>query len=146
MTGHEAAEMVRRERAYLMNILGVFPPDKGGFVPAPGMMTAAQQVNHLAATVRWFAAGAFGSGFDMDFEKMEAENRADVSWDQAVSRMEAAYDDYTAFMAMPANPIFPEGTPCAAVIIAQGDHTAHHRGALSVYLRLLGVVPPMVYG
>jgi uncharacterized damage-inducible protein DinB len=32
------------------------------------------------------------------------------------------------------------------VILAQGDHTAHHRGALSVYLRLLGVVPPMVYG
>jgi uncharacterized damage-inducible protein DinB len=156
MTGQEAATMVRRERAYLMNILRAFPRDKGGFIPAPGMMTAAQQVHHLARTVRWFAEGAFGTGFDMDFEKMEADNRAEITWDKAMVTIDAAYDDYIAFLEtlgdgeldapMSANPIFPEGTPRAAVIIAQGDHTAHHRGALSVYLRLLGVVPPMVYG
>lgn len=156
MTGQEAAAIVRQERRYLMNILQAFPPDQGGFSPAPGMMTAAQQVHHLARTVRWFAAGAFGTGFDMDFEKMEADNRADIAWDEAMRRIDTAYADFTAFLetldaaeldaAMPANPIFPEGTPRSAVILAQGDHTAHHRGALSVYLRLLGVVPPMVYG
>jgi uncharacterized damage-inducible protein DinB len=26
------------------------------------------------------------------------------------------------------------------------EHTAHHRGALTVYSRLLGKVPPMPYG
>ena len=120
------------------------------------MMTAAQQVHHLARTVRWFAEGAFGGGFDMDFEKMEADNLAEIAWDEAMLKMNAAYDDFIAFLetldaveldaAVPANPIFPEGTPRSAVILAQGDHTAHHRGALSVYLRLAGVVPPMVYG
>jgi uncharacterized damage-inducible protein DinB len=156
MTGQEAAAIVRQERTHLMNILNAFPPDQGGFCPAPGMMTAAQQVHHLARTVRWFAAGAFGSGFDMDFEKMEADNRAEIAWDEAMRRINAAYDDFIAFLEtldaaeldvpIPENRVFPEGTPRSAVILAQGDHTAHHRGALSVYLRLLGVVPPMVYG
>jgi hypothetical protein len=35
----------------------------------------------------------------------------------------------------------------AAAISARGstDHTAHHRGALTVYSRLLGKVPKMPY-
>ncbi len=156
MTGQEAAAIVRQERRCLTHILQAYPPDKGGFVPAPGMMTAAQQVNHVAQTIRWFAKGAFGGGFDMDFEKMEADNRADITWNEATRRINAAYDDFIAFLEtlsngkldvpMPANPIAPEGAPRSVVIFAQNDHTAHHRGALSVYLRLLGVVPPMVYG
>ena len=155
MTGDEAAGMVGRERAHLMRILQAFSPEQGGFAPASGMMTAAQQVHHVARTIRWFAAGAFGPGFDMDFEKMEAENRADISWEEALGRLEAAYGDYSDFLVtlsaaeldaeIPENPIFPAGTPRSAVILAQMDHTSHHRGALSVYLRLLGVVPPMVY-
>ena len=156
MTGQEAAAIVRQERGYLMNILLAFRSKDGGFSPVPGMMTAAQQVHHLARTIRWFAEGAFGVGFDMDFAKMEADNLAPISWEEAMKKINGAYDDFTVFLEtlsveeldapMPANTIFPEGTPRSAVILAQGDHTAHHRGALSVYLRLVGVVPPMVYG
>ena len=37
------------------------------------------------------------------------------------------------------------GQPRLAIFGALTDHTAHHRGALSVYTRLLGKVPPMPY-
>ena len=37
------------------------------------------------------------------------------------------------------------GIPRIAIIGSITDHTAHHRGALSVYARLNGVVPPMPY-
>ncbi|NJL28826.1 MAG: hypothetical protein HC897_13505 [Thermoanaerobaculia bacterium] len=37
------------------------------------------------------------------------------------------------------------GKPRAAIIGAIVDHTAHHRGTLTVYSRLLGYVPPMPY-
>jgi uncharacterized damage-inducible protein DinB len=37
------------------------------------------------------------------------------------------------------------GAPRIAIVGAIADHTAHHRGALTVYARLLGVVPPMPY-
>jgi len=38
-----------------------------------------------------------------------------------------------------------EGAPRCSIVGAIADHTAHHRGALSVYARLLGKVPPMPY-
>jgi uncharacterized damage-inducible protein DinB len=37
------------------------------------------------------------------------------------------------------------GAPRLAVFVAIADHTAHHRGALAVYARLNGIVPPMPY-
>jgi uncharacterized damage-inducible protein DinB len=37
------------------------------------------------------------------------------------------------------------GAPRLSVIGAISDHTAHHRGALTVYSRLLGKVPKLPY-
>jgi uncharacterized damage-inducible protein DinB len=37
------------------------------------------------------------------------------------------------------------GAPRMAIFGAITDHTAHHRGALTVYARLGGAVPPMPY-
>jgi uncharacterized damage-inducible protein DinB len=31
------------------------------------------------------------------------------------------------------------------MVLYNQEHTAHHRGALSVYLRLLGITPTMIY-
>lgn len=154
MNGREAAEMIGRERMYLQNILKDFKAENGTFKPVEGMMNVAQQVNHIAHTVRWFREGAFGAGFDMDFEKIEAMNQAEISLEEALSALNAEYAGYQAFLAplpeadlmapMPPNAIFGE-IPRVAALMAQSDHTAHHRGALSVYLRLLGVTPTMVY-
>jgi uncharacterized damage-inducible protein DinB len=41
-------------------------------------------------------------------------------------------------------PVLP-GQPRAAIIAAIAEHTAHHRGALAVYARLLGYAPPIPY-
>ncbi len=35
--------------------------------------------------------------------------------------------------------------PRIAIVGAMAEHMAHHRGALSVYARLLGYAPPMPY-
>ena len=37
------------------------------------------------------------------------------------------------------------GMPRISIFGALTDHSAHHRGALTVYSRLLGKVPPMPY-
>jgi uncharacterized damage-inducible protein DinB len=118
------------------------------------MMTTAQQINHVAQTNRWFREGAFGSGFDLDFEKLEAVNKVEVTLEVAKAELDKQYASLIAFLEtqseadmqapMPENPIFGNA-PKSVVFHAQADHTAHHRGALSVYLRLLGVTPPMIY-
>jgi uncharacterized damage-inducible protein DinB len=37
------------------------------------------------------------------------------------------------------------GLPKKSIFGGITDHTAHHRGALTVYARLKGIVPPMPY-
>ena len=127
----------------------------GGYAPREGMFTAAQVVAHAAQTVEWFIQGAFATGgFDMDFERMDKAVRgvpslgAARAWmERACAAAKAAIEAHTEkewAELLPPGPIMG-GQPRAAVFGALTDHTAHHRGALTVYSRLLGKVPPMPY-
>ena len=126
-----------------------------GFKPANENFTAAQQVAHAAQTVDWFVEGAFApGGFNMDFEGMDKQVRAVTSLAAARAWMEKAcenaktvieaHSDQEWMTPLPPGPIMG-GQPRAAIFGALTDHSAHHRGALTVYSRLLGKVPPMPY-
>ena len=125
------------------------------FVPAEGMMSAAQQVAHTAHTVGWFIEGAFRpEGFDMNWAEhakivmaytsvTAAKAWLDKEFAAAVAAIAGKSDEeLTAPLA--AGPIMG-GLPRTAIFSALKDHTAHHRGALTVYARLKGLVPPMPY-
>lgn len=125
------------------------------FAPVPDTMTASQHVAHVAHTIDWFIEGAFRpEGFDMNFDQHAA------SW-LRVSSLAAARDWFEKAMAtakatlstksdaelmeaLPPGPIMG-GAPRLAIVSAITDHTAHHRGALTIYARLEGLVPPMPY-
>lgn len=129
--------------------------EDSGFAPAEGMWTAAQQVAHVAQTIEWFVEGAFApGGFSMDWEAMGKEVEATNSlaaaraWlDRAVAtahaKIEAASDEEWA-QPLPPGPIMG-GMPRFVIFGSISDHSAHHRGALTVYARLRGKVPPMPY-
>ena len=150
----EAVGMVKGQVKFLNTIVGQFESGQSQYKPEQNMLTVAQQVNHTAMTMDWFTEGAFGAGFDMNFEKIELQNRADVTLDEAKVRLEEATARAIAAIEksgeeglnalMPDNPIFG-AIPRWHALIAMGDHTAHHRGALTVYLRMLGITPNMVY-
>jgi len=134
---------------------GNLPESLSGFAPVPGVMTAAQVVAHVAQTVDWFVEGAFREeGFDMDFETMMVETNgydsleAARGWfEKAIAAASAtlgAKSDAELMELMPPGPIMG-GAPRMAIIGAITDHTAHHQGALTVYARLNGIVPPMPY-
>ena len=124
------------------------------FAPAPGTWTVAQQVAHAAQTVDWFFEGAFRpEGFEMDFEKMGAEVARVQSLTEARAWLARSFERALADLSTrspeelrePLPPGIMEGQPRAAIVGALMDHTAHHRGALTVYARLLGRVPAMPY-
>ena len=124
------------------------------FSPAPGMMTAAQQVAHAAHTVDWFLEGAFRpEGFAMDFEEQAKRVATYTSlaaarawFEKAIASAKAAVANKSdADLLAPLPPGIMTGAPRMAIFSAITDHTAHHRGALTVYARLNGVVPPMPY-
>lgn len=127
---------------------------QSGFAPAPGMMTVAQQVAHAAQTIDWFVDGTFSPrGFAEDFEaQMKVVSgytslAAARGWfEKALAAAKATFGAKSdAELMTPLPPGIMAGAPRMAAISAMVDHTAHHRGALTVYARMNGIVPPMPY-
>jgi uncharacterized damage-inducible protein DinB len=119
------------------------------------MMTAAQQVAHAAQTIDWFIEGAKRpEGFDLDFAKLAGELAKVTSLAAARQMLETAYANAVRFLRsqtpeqlaqpLPAGPVMG-GQPISDIVWGMVEHTAHHRGALTVYSRMLGKVPPMPY-
>lgn len=127
-----------------------------GFRPKDGMMSVAQHVAHVAQTFDWFIEGASRpEGFNLDFEALAKELDNATSLGAARQMLEKACADAVAYLRsrtpeqldapLPAGPIMG-GQPMIDIVWAIVEHTAHHRGALTVYARQLGKVPPMPYG
>lgn len=141
-------------RKYMKTTLSVFDEADSGYAPQPEMFTVAAQVAHVAGTVEWFMEGAFGEGWDMDFETHEKHAREVTSLAEAVAQLDRVTDaaietveglSDAELWAPIADQAIMAGAPRAAVVYGILDHSAHHRGALTVYARLLGKQPVMPY-
>jgi uncharacterized damage-inducible protein DinB len=126
------------------------------FRPREGMMTVAQHFAHTAQTLDWFIEGVSQpQGFNLNYEELGAATAAVTSLTAARQMLEASYSNAIAFLRarspedlerpLPAGPVMG-GKPISDIVWAMVEHTAHHRGALTVYSRLLGKVPAMPYG
>ena len=145
---------LQRARTYFQRGASAFAEEDSGFAPTPEQFTVAAQVAHTAEVVDWFVEGAFGKGWDLDFRAFDERSRAVTSLDDANARLVRAFDRATATIrdasdAALRSPIPDErrfkGMPRLAIVNGIMEHTAHHRGALSVYARVMGKVPPMPY-
>jgi uncharacterized damage-inducible protein DinB len=127
-----------------------------GFRPKDEMMTVAHQVAHAAQTVDWFIEGASRpQGFDLDFAKHAKAIAQVTSLSAARQMLDAAFANAIEFISsrgaegleqpLPPGPVMG-GQPIGDIVWSIVEHTAHHRGALTVYSRLLGKVPIMPYG
>ncbi len=120
------------------------------FAPAEGVFTAAAQVAHAAQTIDWFSP----QGFDMNFAAHVERVRAVTSLTEARAWLTRSVenarsliaskseDDWTAPIAD--GPVMG-GQPRSTIFGGIADHTAHHRGALTIYARLRGKTPPNPY-
>ncbi|MCC6546886.1 DinB family protein [Candidatus Sumerlaeota bacterium] len=150
----EHADLMRKDRHFLQNILKDFKEEHANF-RVTGMWTTAQQIRHVGRVVWWFWKGAFEGEWDMDFAREEAEISKPVTLAAAIRELDENYNELIMFLetasdatlgeVMANNPIFPAGTKKFIALAAITDHTAHHRGILSVYLRLNGIKPTMAY-
>jgi uncharacterized damage-inducible protein DinB len=126
------------------------------FKPYEGIMTVAQQVGHTAQTLDWFIDGATKpEGFDLDFAAHAKQLEALTSLTAAREWLDKAFAKAVQFFRsatpetlarpLPEGPVMG-GLPVSDIVWAMVEHTAHHRGALTVYSRALGKVPVMPYG
>jgi uncharacterized damage-inducible protein DinB len=155
MPDHPFSMSIETQKQFFDRATSCFDEMDSGFAPKPEMFTVAQHVAHVAQTIEWFMDGAFSpKGFSVDFEKHHNELKKVTSLKAAREWMDRATKNALEVltkktMADLHQPIAPGpimgGLPRVSIFEALADHAAHHRGALSVYARLLGKVPPMPY-
>lgn len=154
-TASYLADQLRTSHKYIRSTISIFEEEDAGFAPRPELYTVAGHIAHAADSVEWFVEGAFGEGWNMDFDGLIAAARAVETLEEADAWLDRAFAAAIAAFESAseedlAAPIPDErimgGAPRHAVVGPIVDHTAHHRGALAVYARLLGRVPPMPYG
>ena len=155
MDGNLCAQQLTSAKDYFDRSTRALTEDDSTFAAADGAFTASQQVAHVAQTVDWFLEGAFRpEGFNMDFEALDDEVRKvdslaaarewlDRSFAAAIDKLSSHSPEELA-EPLPEGPIMG-GAPRFAIVGGIQDHTAHHRGALTVYARLRGHTPPMPY-
>lgn len=139
---------------FFKTTLSVFEPEDAAYAPFEELYTVAGHVAHTGDTVDWFIEGGFGEGWNMEFDEQIAKAKAITSMETARDWLDRAFahaievvgsaSDETLFETIPDTRIM-EGSPRIAVVSGIIDHTAHHRGSLAVYARLLGKVPKMPY-
>lgn len=154
MTPAEIQILLKNVQDYFDRSTRPLGEEHSGFTAQEGLFTVAGHVAHVAQTIDWFFEGAFGSEWSMDFETMDRQVRGVRSLEAArewfAQSVEKAVEIAGSHSAdewaapFPPNPIMGE-VPRNSIISAIVDHTAHHRGALTVYQRLLGLTPPMPY-
>jgi uncharacterized damage-inducible protein DinB len=147
-------QQLESTQKFFKTTLSVFVPEDGGFAPYPELYTVAGHVAHAADSIDWFIEGAFGDGWDMDFDASIAKAKAVTSLEEAIEWLDRAFTNAIAVVGAASDQVLIEPIPDAqimgaaprlAIVSAIVDHTAHHRGSLAVYARLIGKEPPMPY-
>jgi len=153
---YDFATQILASKEFFERSTRVLEEADSNFRPREEMMTVAQQVAHAAQTLDWFIDGATRhEGFDLNFEEhakdlqrvkslAQARRRFDAACQRAVDFLRSRTPDELA-RPLPPGPVMG-GQPVSEIVWSMVEHTAHHRGALTVYSRMLGKVPPMPYG
>jgi uncharacterized damage-inducible protein DinB len=155
MSANAQVMVLKQSLQFFSRTCSVFREEDARYAPTPGQFSVAQHVAHVAQTIDWFVEGAFRpAGFDLDFAAHQAAVRRVESLPEAFAWLARSVDAAAADLAarsdadlaapIAAGPVMG-GLPRIAIVGAMAEHMAHHRGALSVYARLLGYAPPMPY-
>lgn len=140
MTPQILIDQLKSGKEYLDRATRELTEADSTYAPDADSFAAAQQRAHIAKTVDWFMEGAFGDGFDMNFEEhvtvlkditslKGARSLCTQSYDNAIKLIASKTTDEI-FEPMPAGSVMG-GDPKFVAVSGIVEHTAHHRGSLS---------------
>ena len=149
-----------QEMANTRRTLERVPSDKFAWKPHEKSFSFKQLANHLARVPGWGVATLKTDSMDLDPEKGEfipppEEETVDgvlAAFDQGVAEFRAALEDASDEEMMGVWTLRNAGDTLLTmprVAVVRGmimNHMIHHRGQLTVYLRLNGVPVPALYG
>ena len=128
------------------------------FSPGPKCFTVAEQIQHMADAVDFLIRGAFidkkyNLNFDADItnpdaHRVKSKKEALENFDKAITwamQLVSKMSDAELSAPIPSTPLMPPWYTLRDILLLVIDHTAHHRGALTTYSRMLGRSPNIPY-
>jgi uncharacterized damage-inducible protein DinB len=155
LTLNQMWEQFRQKYGVYLRLIEAVPAERYHSHPVAGMRTPAELVAHLSGSIvrdiaQGVAKGAITADESMD-EKVTSGLKtreqllsfARLCWGQANAAVGATGDaQLKAMVPTPWNMTFPGWVGFNIM----SDEFLHHRGQLSVYLRLFGIKPPFIWG
>ncbi len=139
-------------RRRTLNYVRVVPADRLAWSPKEGEFTCADIIRHIIAAEKMFVRVAMEGNWNYEGHEPEGEQ----SLDELIALLESTHS-----VAMEKLKQFPdqdlnaprygpkkEGHPLQAWrwLMAMTEHEIHHRSQLAVYLSLMNVQPPHIFG
>jgi len=140
---------IEHEAGITRKVILAVPAEKGHYRPDEKSMSALELAWHIAAADAFFLA-AVTTGVFPAFNKMpegiKTPNDVVVWFDEQVAANVAKLKNMNGEQAakMVESPFGPQ--PAIVFLNLSINHTAHHRGQLSSYLRPMGAKVPSIYG
>lgn len=130
----------------ITGIWSAFPDDSLSFRPAPKSRSVLEQMDHqVRSEAHWMATMLGIDTGDPDPAEKTARGYIEQYRCDAARRLEALRsqpDDWW----RETEKFFDVGRSRAWIFLRRLNHSTHHRGQLVVYLRILGLRVPSVYG
>ena len=142
---------VQQEAKTTRRVIEAIPTEKGDYRPDPKARTAMELGWHLAAADVWFLNSVANGNFDQPEQGQPAEIKTSADIGQwygthlaaAAERVAALNGDQLAKTLNFYN-IFNQ--PAVTYLAFLINHSVHHRGQLSAYIRPMGGKVPSIYG
>ena len=145
------------ERASTREVLSRIPEDKWDWTPHAKSMPMGAMGSHIAETFTWTKDILGQDEFVLDMEAYQpyvASSRAellemfDKNFDDALALMAGQSDEYLLknWKMVVGGEVAMEAPRIGVLRSFMISHTIHHRGQLTVYLRLNDVPLPSIYG
>jgi len=145
---------IEQESKATRRVLERVPQDKLAWTPHPKSYTLGQLALHIAGIPGHIAEAVNGDTFEPRAGASQPKDHAEImeTYDKGLARAKEIYRgmDDAKLMQMWSSTV--KGKPVmtipriGAIRTIALNHLYHHRGQLSVYLRMLDVPVPMIYG
>jgi uncharacterized damage-inducible protein DinB len=137
-------------RRRTMNYLRTVPPGALDYAPKEGEFRLGEIIRHLGAAERMFTAVVAGEPWQYPGHSPDGEE----SLEAALLSLETAHEECTGRLRALGDAVLSQkrptlkGPPVSAwrLLMVMAEHEIHHRSQIAVYLALLGVEPPQIYG
>ncbi len=143
-------ERIEFETNSTSRTIAAIPEDKKSYKPAEDSRTAWQLATHLAVSEIWFLSGIVDANFNWTGETPDPANTIAelVQWyKQNLKAVSAKLRALTPEqLAQPVDFFGIQKLPASLYLLWAHEHTVHHRGQLTAYLRPMGAKVPDIYG